>query len=130
MNSKGPSTTFLILATIGIVLALMICPIIFAESLDFERDWQKWQFGWMATVRLVGSVIGILGSVALIRIAASGGQTVRVVPWIAVVLAGALIASQDWGVALGLGGVGVALALGEVLGRGRLPREDESPPEA
>jgi hypothetical protein len=120
-SSAGSSPTRWLRTAVLVLLALFLGPLFFA---GFARP--EWELGWSWTLRLIGALIGVVGGLELIRHAAHGGAPGRAVPWIIVVLTGVLIISQSGAVALGLGGMGVALIVRDMLPRRGPPPGHES----
>jgi hypothetical protein len=116
--AAGTPPTRWVRTAVPVLLVLFFAPLFF---MGVARP--DWEIGWMWTLRLIGAAIAVTGAVELIRLAARGGEPgPAAVPWIVVVLTGALILSQGGAAAFGLGGIGIALIVREVWPRpGRPP---------
>jgi uncharacterized membrane protein len=122
MTSTGLSPRRLLLIAILTILALGLGA--FIENMELGEPVWRW------TLRVIGTPFCLIGLIEMLRLAARDVSPVRLVPWIAVVLAGVMVISQDWAAAIALGAVGLGVAVRGAAPPGGKPTSDESWTEA
>lgn len=75
----------------------------------------------------VGGFISLIAAVELVLRAVRGEPALGLIPWIVVLLAGILMVSLHWGIAISLAGIGIALTVRDIV-RGRVSVSDEPQP--
>jgi hypothetical protein len=109
---SGPKSLFPPFAVVAIVF--VICLIV-AQVQSPTNDLQS---GAVRAFYVIGGLISVISAVVLLLQASREEPLPSLIPWIVALLAGVLVISFNWGAAVGLAGIAVAIVIREMRGRG------------
>jgi len=120
---------------LGLVRALVVALFAFIAFIiwavvadEMQRDAGAIEMGWQWMFRMVGGIVAVVALVELMVEALRRGLSQHLVSWTVVLLAGVLISSAHWGIAVALAAVAVAVVVKEAFGRPAvLPESPKEP---
>jgi len=109
---------------LGLVRALVVALFAFIAFIiwavvadEMSRDAATIEMGWQWMFRMVGGIVAVVALVELLVEALRRGLSQHVASWTMVLLAGVLLSSAHWGIAVALAAVAVAVVVKEGFGR-------------